>query len=119
MSTCAQQLTWHLKKEQLERLIQAAGSDYDALQFKFCINKNPETREVVTKYFMALVKVDLTQPNVCEGIVTLRTDEEEACPVPPDCNDDPGGFKRVLEQFHQSNVIAFNFSREAFIDAFQ
>ena len=112
MAKCVQQITWHLKKEVLEKMLDNAAGDYSALQFKTCITELGQT-----KYYMTLIKVDLTAQNVCAGTVTTLSDDEEVCPVPPDCSSNPPQFKQVLENYYERNEITFVLDKNAFFDA--
>ena len=71
----AQGLTWALKKQDLERMLQEAGDKYTHLEFKLVVDE-----KCVTRYFIALVSTDeegCTQVNV----------EHKICPSPPGCPD--------------------------------
>lgn len=113
MANCAQQITWHLKKDALEAMLAAAAGNYDALEFKMCITDTAQT-----KYFMRLLDIDLNAYNVCEGAIRQLGEEEEVCPVPPDCNTNPARFKSVLENYYESNQITFTIDKDTFIAAF-
>ncbi|HYC27369.1 MAG TPA: hypothetical protein VEB42_01120, partial [Chitinophagaceae bacterium] len=68
---------------------------------------------------MSLVNVDLTAQQVCAGTVTPAGDEEEVCPVPPDCNLNPELYKLVLTAYHLKNEITFEINKDAFVEAFK
>lgn len=114
MVTCVQQITWHLKKELLERMLHDAAGNYSALEFKMCI-----TDTGATKYYMTLIRVDFTAQNVCAGTVNPRSTEEEVCPVPPDCNEDPEKFMSVLHNYYDKNQITFTLNKDALVSALQ
>lgn len=113
MANCVQQITWHLKREVLESMLAGAG-DYSALEFKMCIDISAQTR-----YFMCPIKVDTTAANVCQGAVTPLVQEQEVCPVPPDCNQDPITFINVLKNYYDNNRISFKINKNTFLEAFK
>jgi len=98
MSNCVREITWHLKREALEKMLQNSASDYTALQFKTCINTEGQTR-----YYMCLVKVDSPSAGDRYGVARPAGAEEEVCPVPPDCNIPPPPSQKVLGNHQEGN----------------
>ena len=114
MANCAQQLTWHLKRADLEKMLNEAGGNYSALEFKLCVSPTAQTQ-----YFMSLISVNTSAASTCTDMVKPVGNDQEVCPVPPDCNKDAEKFRFVLKKFYDENSIVFKIDQQTFIDAFK
>jgi hypothetical protein len=85
MATIVQQLTWELKKEDLEALLQEAGPGYAALQFKICIDAAGQTKFLVSMVDGKAKQAE-AQTSKESAFSSQKVLEKEACPVPPGCN---------------------------------
>lgn len=81
MPTCVQQITWHLEKADLENLLQEAGANYSALEFKMCIDDSG-----ATNYYMSLVNNTTGKMGIAAQELTQAATAVPVCPVPPGCN---------------------------------
>ena len=84
MATFHQQLTWHLKKADLKKLLDEAGDKYSALAFTIGIDDSG-----TMQYHVSLVNHDnsTTRTANLAAFATTATvgSTVKACPVPPDC----------------------------------
>jgi len=78
-----QQLTWHLKKADLKKLLQEAGDKYSALAFTIGIDDSG-----TMQYHVSLVNQETNNTrtaNIATFATTPVGSTVKACPVPPDC----------------------------------
>jgi predicted cupin superfamily sugar epimerase len=75
MAAFQQQLIWHLKKEDLEKLLSEAAGNYSALVFTLGIDDSANTQ--YQAYLVNEGAAKTTDP---------VTSTARVCPVPPDCS---------------------------------
>lgn len=84
MAVFHQQLTWHLKKADLEKLLEEAGSRYSALAFTLGIDDSGSMQ-----YHVSLVNTEASSTRAGSFSASATAapigSTAKACPVPPDC----------------------------------
>lgn len=84
MASFHQQITWHLKKEDLEKLLEEAGDNYTALAFTLGIDDDANMQ-----YEVSLVNTGKANANTANFFAAVAPgsvgSSVRPCPVPPDC----------------------------------
>ena len=112
METCQQQIVWHLKKQDLERILEEGRSRYTALEIKMCVLNNSDI-----VYLVRLITVN-PHADQCDGVIIGSSSQVKVCPVPPDCNISPDSFKKIIREYYLDDKLN-TLNKAEFLETFR